>query len=43
MQATLARRCSGTAIARVRLPKQLERPLTVGRGRSWVIRLQELP
>jgi hypothetical protein len=42
MQSTLARRCSGTAVGRVRLPRQLEKPLTVRRGKSWVIKLQDL-
>jgi hypothetical protein len=43
MQTTLARRCSGTAVARVRLPRTLKRSLTVRRGETWVIKLRELP
>jgi hypothetical protein len=41
-QATLTRRCSGTAVAGVRLPKVLDKPLTIRRGKSWVIKLQVL-
>lgn len=43
VQTTLARRCSGTEVAHVRLPKLLKRPLVIRRGESWVIRLRELP
>jgi hypothetical protein len=43
MQTTLTRRCSGTAVAQVRLPNLLKKPLTIRRGKSWVIKLQELP
>jgi hypothetical protein len=43
MQSALARRCSGTDVAHVRLPKLLEGVVVIRRGTSWVIRLQELP
>ena len=43
MQTTLTRRCSGTAVARLRLPKVLDKPLTIRRGKSWMIKLQLLP
>ena len=43
MQTTLTRLCSGTPVAHARLPKLPERELTVLRGKSWVIKLQELP
>ena len=43
VQATLARRCPGSPIAGIALPTLLNKQLTVLRGRTWTIRLLQLP